>query len=93
VILSFRIKSNNHCWGAVLLSSPSKVQIDGVFVVVITLLCVHSLTTYFFLFSLQAKLAGVPIYPSYVIGGLFLGILVGLLLLMVLPSVSVIDWF
>lgn len=41
----------------------------------------------------QAKLAGIAIYPSYVLGGVFLFVLVGSLLVVGLPSIRLLSWF
>jgi hypothetical protein len=41
----------------------------------------------------QAKLAGIPIYPSFVIGGLFLFVLIGSFLIIFIPFTQVARWF
>lgn len=41
----------------------------------------------------RAKLAGIPVYPSFVIGGTFLAILLGSFIVIVLPITRVAPWF
>lgn len=42
---------------------------------------------------LQAKLAGIPVYPAMVLGGLFFMVLIGSYLLVFIPAVRIVRWF